>query len=90
MTNVLPNVGRILIAAQTKVWEVLQFADSKRGADADDFAFWAVDLTVGEHCESGVNNSQYFVVDIETGILILEAARKIIDERVASTAPESK
>lgn len=81
--NVTPNVVRLLADADQESAAVLEYAKTKRAADADDFSFWAMDITVGEHCESGVNESEYFVVDIETGILIIEAARKIITERAS-------
>ncbi len=87
--NVTPNVPRLLADADKESAGVLEYAQAKRGADADDFSFWAVDITVGEHCESGVNESEYFTVDIETGALIIEAARKIIAERIAThTRPQ--
>jgi hypothetical protein len=81
MSNVLPNFKGLLTSAEKDVDDVLKYAEAKRNAEASDFAFWAVEITVGEHCESGVNDGEYFVVDIETGILIIEAARKIIADR---------
>lgn len=52
--NVTPNVARLLADADQESAAVLEYARSKREAEADDFSFWAMDITVGEHCESGV------------------------------------
>lgn len=90
MSNVLPNVRGLLAAAEEDAAAVLTYAQSKRDAEPDDFAFWGVDITVGEHCESGVNESEYFLVDVETGILIIEAARKIIADRASALVARSK
>ena len=84
--NVLPNIKGLLSEAEKDSADVLKYAQDKRNAEPDDFAFWAVDITVGEHCDSGINDSEYFVVDMETGILIIEAARKIIAARTLSVA----
>lgn len=89
MSNVLPNVTGLLAAAEDDSATVLRYAQDKRDAEPDDFAFWGVDITVGEHCNSGVNESEYFLVDLETGILIIEAARKIIAERASALAARS-
>jgi hypothetical protein len=90
MSNVLPNIKRLLNEAVKDSGDVLAYATAKRDAEPDDFSFWAVDITVGEHCESGVNDSEYFTVDMETGILIIEAARKIIAERASSVVLQER
>ena len=86
MSNVLPNVRAILTEAKKDLATVLAHAREHRSGEGDDFSFYAVDIDVGEHCEAGINDNRTFTVDIETGIRIIEAARKIIDERIAEVS----
>lgn len=86
MGNVLPNIPKLLADAEVEAAAVLKHANKHRSGEGGDFAFYAVDVTVGEQCDSGVNNNQGFTVDMETGIQIIQAAQGIIKRRAAIVA----
>jgi hypothetical protein len=82
MGNVQLNCKETLTRSQKHLRAMLVEARKMRMRNPEDFTFFGIAIDVGVFSSDGVEIAESTTLDIETGIVLLEAAQRIVDERL--------